>query len=85
MTRNPSKQVLGGFNLLEYETALKFSCASDGLQNWAPKFLKKKNLTAISLILIQEYGQSNAILVFFRARVTRLVTAMALKKTCGTS
>ena len=27
--------------LLDYETALKFSCVSDSLENWPPKFLKK--------------------------------------------
>ena len=40
--------------------ALKFSCVSDSLQNWPPKFLKKRNLTAIPPILTfgvdQKYG-----------------------------
>ena len=32
--------------------APKFSWVSDSLQNWPPKFLTKRNLTAIPLILI---------------------------------
>ena len=31
--------------------AFKFSCVSDSLQNWPPKFLKKINLTAIPVSL----------------------------------
>ena len=32
--------------------ALKSSCFGDSLQNWPRKFLKKRNLTAIPLILV---------------------------------
>ena len=50
--------------------ALKLSCVSESLHKCLPKFTVK-NLTAIPLILILEYGQSNATLVipcFFQAR-----------------
>ena len=48
--------------LLKYKIALKLSCVSKRLQKCLPKFTLKRNLTAISLILILEYGQSNATL-----------------------
>ena len=39
--------------------ALKLSCVSENLQKCLPKFTKTINLTAILLILIPEYSQSN--------------------------
>ena len=35
---------------------LKLSCVSECLQKWLAKLLKKRNLTAISLIPIAENG-----------------------------
>ena len=43
--------------------ALKLSCVNESLQKLLPKLLTKANPTAIPLILIPEYGQSNATLV----------------------
>ena len=43
--------------------ALKLSCVSQVCRNVFPNLLKKRNLTAILLILIPEYGQSNVTLL----------------------
>ena len=40
--------------------ALKLSCVSESLQKCRPNLFEKANLTAIPLILISEYSQSNA-------------------------
>ena len=59
MQRIPRKRFL---ELLENEMALKLSCVSEILQksNAFSNVLEKRNLTAILLILIPEYNQSNA-------------------------
>ena len=48
---------------MEYKIALNLSCVGETCRNVFPNVLKKRNLTAILLILIQENGQSNATLI----------------------
>ena len=62
MTRNPSWEVFGAYNwstksLLNYHLSAKFC------RNAFSNLLEKRNRTAILLILIPEYSQSNATLV----------------------
>ena len=56
--------------LLEHKMALRLSYVRESLQKCLPKFTSKRNLTAMhsASVLIPEYGQSNATLVFARCR-----------------
>ena len=64
MTRDPSRQDFGVTGV-QYRS---FSCVSERLEKWLPNLFKKRTLTGIPgggglLILIPEYGQSDAILI----------------------
>ena len=59
MSRNPSLKVSGVTGVRDTEL-LNYHVSAKVCRNVFPNVLKKRNLTAIPLFPIPEYGQSNA-------------------------